>query len=51
MLITLPYAVEKVVKNIAIDAAILKRTLEGIPTSMHYGWLESAATFGYAQTY
>ena len=34
-----------------IDTAMLKSILEGIPTFMHYGWLESAATFGYAQTY
>ena len=51
MLITLPNAVEKAVTNMAIDAAMLTSIPEGIATFRHYGWLESAATFGYAQTY
>lgn len=51
MLITLPNAVEKAVINMAIDALLLESVPKGTATFRHYGWLESAATFGYAQSF
>ena len=51
MLITQPNAVEKAVISMAIDALLLESVPKGTATSRHYGWLESAATFGYAQSY
>lgn len=49
MLIQLPNAFGDAATNMAIDATLLETIPEGLAIFRHYGWLEPAATFGYAQ--
>ncbi|MFT5837153.1 MAG: lipoate-protein ligase A, partial [Candidatus Azotimanducaceae bacterium] len=49
MLIALPNAFGDAATNMAIDAALLETLPAGLAAFRHYGWLEPAATFGYAQ--
>lgn len=51
MLIQLPSAFGDASTNMAVDAALLETIPEGLALFRHYGWLEPAATFGYAQRY
>lgn len=51
MLLSLPNAFGDAPTNMAIDAALLETMPEGLAAFRHYGWLEPAATFGYAQTH
>lgn len=51
MLVTLPNAFGDATTNMAIDAALLETLPTGLAAFRHYGWLEPAATFGYAQSY
>ena len=51
MLIALPNAYGDAATNMAIDAAILEGLPKGLAVFRHYGWLEPAVTFGYAQSY
>jgi lipoyl(octanoyl) transferase len=51
MLIQLPNAFGDAATNMAVDAALLETIPEGLALFRHYGWLEPAATFGYAQTH
>ncbi len=51
MLIALPNAFGDAATNMALDAALLESLPEGLAAFRHYGWLEPAATFGYAQAY
>ena len=49
MLIPLPNSFGDAATNMAIDAALLETIPTGCAIFRHYGWLEPAATFGYAQ--
>ena len=51
MLIALPNAFGDAETNMAIDAALLFSMPVGLAAFRHYGWLEPAVTFGYAQHY
>ncbi len=51
MLISLPNAFGDASTNMAIDTALLESIPAGLTAFRHYGWLEPAATFGYAQIY
>jgi lipoate-protein ligase A len=51
MLIALPNAFGDAATNMAIDAALLASMPLGLAAFRHYGWLEPATTFGYAQHY
>lgn len=51
MLVTLPNAFGDAATNMAIDAALLENIPRGLAAFRHYGWLEPAASFGYAQAY
>ncbi|MEE2987952.1 MAG: hypothetical protein VX372_00080 [Verrucomicrobiota bacterium] len=51
MLIALPNTFGDAATNMAVDAALLAHMPIGLAVFRHYGWLEPAATFGYAQHY
>ena len=51
MFIALPNAFGDAATNMAIDAALLAHMPVGLAAFRHYGWLEPATTFGYAQNY
>ncbi|MDQ8193059.1 hypothetical protein QEH59_01385 [Coraliomargarita sp. SDUM461004] len=51
MLIALPNAFGDAITNMAIDATLLATIPTDLAAFRHYGWLEPATTFGYAQGY